>query len=411
VTETAAIDIASFGPEFVVNPYPTYSRLREAGPVQRVVLHGIAGWLVTGHDEVLRMLADPRVANDLRHAGPGVRDAMNLVFANEDGSIPSMVAMDPPDHTRLRRLVNKVFTPRRVEALRPRMEEITAELISTFRARGEADLIDEFAGQLPIMVIMELLGVPIADREDFRRWSRLAATEPEDPAGAVEANQNIVAYLSRMIAAKRARVAAGDPQDDLLTSLIMLRDDEQRLTEEELISMASLLLIAGFETTMNLIGNGMLALMTHPDQLAALRADPSLIDSAIEEFLRYDGPVQIGMFRFATEDIEIGDVTIGKGEMLMLTMTAADRDPARYRDPDTLDIRRDSGGHLAFGHGIHYCLGAPLARLEARVAIPALLDSCPDLSLAVDPADLRWRVSLNVRGVRHLPVRFTSRET
>jgi cytochrome P450 len=310
---------------------------------------------------------------------------------------------DPPDHTRLRRLVTKGFTPRRIDALAPRIQQITDELLDAMLAEPSrrADLVAAFAFPLPMTVICDLLGVPELDRDAFRRWSNemVARTSPEAEARAYE---EMPAYLAELIAAKRAR-----PGDDLLSALIHAADaDGDRLSPEELIGMSVLLLIAGHETTVNLIGNGMRALFSHPDQLTALRADFGLLDGAIEEMLRYDGPVETCTDRLALEDVEIGGVTIPAGSTVLITMADADRDPARFKDPDRFDIRRDARGHIAFGHGLHYCLGAPLARLEGRIAFRTLLERCPDLAQDADEADLPWMPGLLIRGVRRLPVRW-----
>jgi cytochrome P450 len=401
-------DLMSAEPDFAQDPYPTYARLRQSAPICRVVHHGLPGWLVTRYEDVQRLLTDPRVSNDPRHGSAAVRAAAPWAFAGEAlGLSRHILQSDPPDHTRLRRLVGKVFTPRRVAALQPRIEQVTRELLDGFLHRGEAELIDEFAVPLPIIVIMDLLGVPREARHDFREWCRLSAAEPDDPALVFEAFGNIRGYLGRLVGEKRRQAAAGQATADLASALVAVHDEGQRLDDDELVSMIFLLLIAGFETTVDLIGNGTLALLHSPGQLAALRADPSLIDGAIEEFIRFDGPVEMGIWRFATDDIDIGGVTIPRGDVVLIGINAANRDPGHFAAADVLDIRRDASRHLGFGHGIHYCLGAPLARLEGRIAFTALLIGCQDLALAVEPADLEWRRGPNVRGVKHLPVTFT----
>jgi cytochrome P450 len=274
-----------------------------------------------------------------------------------------MLNSDPPDHERLRRLVNKAFTARRVDRLRPRITEITAGLLDDMSTRSEVDLLASFAFPLPITVICELLGVPVADQHDFRTWSATIVSDTATPEVFQAHATAMIRYFIALLAAKRH-----EPADDLLSALISARDDGDRLSENELLSMAFLLLVAGHETTVNLIGNGVLALLLNPAELARLGADPSLIGGAVEELLRYVNPVNNATFRFAAEPVEIGGVRISRGDPVLVALSSANRDPSRFGDPDRLDLGRDSSGHLAFGHGIHYCLGAPLARLEAEIA-------------------------------------------
>jgi cytochrome P450 len=314
-----------------------------------------------------------------------------------------MLNSDPPDHTRLRRLVATAFTMRRVELLRPRVAEITEDLLAGLAGQDEVDLVDAFAFPLPVTVICELLGVPHADRDAFRAWSTTLVSAGEAETLAV-AGRDMAAYLRQLIAAKRAA-----PADDMVSALVQAHEDDgDRLTEAELVAMAFLLLVAGHETTVNLIANGVLALLRHPDQLAALRGDPALLSGAVEEFLRYDGPISHATLRYTVEPVELSGVTIPAGEFVVVSLSSANRDGDRFPDADRLDITRAAGGHLAFGHGIHFCLGAPLARLEGQIAIGRLLDRFPGLSLAVDPDQLRWRNSTLLRGLESLPVRLSS---
>ncbi|MBM9507003.1 cytochrome P450 family protein [Actinacidiphila acididurans] len=389
------VDLTAHAEDFTADPYPFYAALREQGPVHwvRTPYTGDV-WLVVGYAEARAALADPRLRKDWQSVLAGSQDYP--LSAN-------MLDSDPPVHTRLRKLVAREFTARRVEAMRPRVERVTADLLAALPEHGTADLIEEFAFPLPMTVICDLLGVPDLDRARFRRWSQAVvggaagAEEEGDAASAMHA------YLSDLIEDKRC---AG-PADDLLSALIRTRhEDGDRLSAGELIGMAFLLLVAGHETTVNLIGNGLLALFRHPEQLAALRADLSLLDGAVEEMLRYDGPVETATWRFTPAPVEIGGTVIPPHQVVGVVLAAADRDPGRYPQADTFDIRRPPGGHLAFGHGIHYCLGAPLARLEAKVAFAALLTRFPDLSLAVPPRDLRWRPGPLMRGVHTLPVSF-----
>ncbi|MEW2521877.1 cytochrome P450 family protein [Actinacidiphila alni] len=389
------VDLHAAGEDFTADPYPVYARLRERGPVHRVRTPETGEmWLVVGYEEARAALADPRLSKNWLSVMP---DGAELA-----GFASHMLDSDPPRHTRLRKLVAREFTPRRVEALRPRVQAITDGLIDAMLPHGAADLVDALAFPLPMTVICELLGVPDLDREAFRGWSNeiVGPTGPDAEAAAVTA---MTSYLVELIEDKRCTA----PRDDLLSALIRTRDeDDDRLSPEELVGMAFLLLVAGHETTVNLISNGMLALLRHPGQLAALRADPGLLDGAVEEMLRYDGPVETATWRFAGETLEIGGARITAGEPVLIALASGDRDPGRFPEPDTFDIRRRTQGHLAFGHGIHYCLGAPLARLEGRIAVRTLLERCPDLALAAAPTALTWRPGLLIRGVHKLPVTF-----
>ncbi|MEV7571258.1 cytochrome P450 family protein [Streptomyces tanashiensis] len=391
----SVIELGEYGADFTANPYPYYAKLREAGPVHEVRMpDGFQFWLVVGHEEGRAALADPRLAKS-----PSV---IGIRPPEEDIIGVHLLAADAPDHTRLRRLVTAEFTGRRVESLRPRIERLTHELADAMEPAGRADLVDAYAFPLPVTVICELLGVPAEDRETFRAWSNELVT-PTGERGMLDAMEGFGGYLDELVEDKRA---AG-PADDLLSGLIAARaEDGDRLSGPELRAMAYLLLIAGHETTVNLISNTVRNLLTHPEQLAALRADPDLLDGAIEESLRYDGPVETGTFRFTAEPVTIGDTVIPTGQYVLVGIGALDRDPARFPEPDRFDIRRDTKGHLAFGHGIHYCLGAPLARLEGRIALRTLLDRFPRLELDPEAAPWEWLPGLLMRGVRHLPVRW-----
>ncbi|MEV7991877.1 cytochrome P450 [Streptomyces sp. NPDC086077] len=392
-------------PAFVADPFPLYRQLREDGPVRRAVIAGgVHAWLVTRYEDGLAALSDPRLSSDIRDASD--RRLMDqLPEFERESMMSSMLRSDPPDHTRLRRLVSKAFTARRVAELRPRIQEIADRLLDEVVPAGRAELVAEFALPLPVTVISELLGVPVDDRYDFQRWTDdmlLRGEQMPDPVVVNEAWRKMRAYLTHLLDTKRAR-----PEDDLLSALISARDEQQRLSEDELISMTFLLLVAGYITTVNLIGGGIAALLAHPDQLELLRGDPGLLPGAIEEFLRYDGPVSPGIARFAREDVEIAGVSVPRGATVLIASAIADRDPARYADPERLDVARRDIGHLAFGHGIHYCLGAPLARLEGEIAIGAALRRLPDLALAVPPTELTWRPG-GLRGPVGLPVTFTA---
>jgi cytochrome P450 len=355
---------------------------------------GTPVWLVTGYAEARAALTDPR----LRKTMPGWHPEPDSIFGALDRH---MLNSDPPDHERLRRLVNKAFTARRVERLRPRITAITTALIDDMSTRGEVDLLASFAFPLPITVICELLGVPVADQDDFRTWSATIVSDMAGPEVFQAHATAMIGYFMALLADKRH-----EPADDLLSALISARDEGDRLSENELVSMAFLLLVAGHETTVNLIGNGVLALLLNPAELTRLRADRSLIPGAVEELLRYVNPVNNATFRSAAEPVEIGGVRIGRGDPVLVALSSANRDPSRFHEPERLDLGRDSSGHLAFGHGIHYCLGAPLARLEAEIAFSHLLARFGSMQLAVPAESLRWRPSTLIHGLEALPVRL-----
>ncbi|MER7486089.1 cytochrome P450 [Streptomyces sp. NPDC126497] len=394
------VDLAALGESFTRDPYPVYARLRAQGSVHRIRMPegGAEAWLVVGYEAGRAALADPRLSKDWSKASPDLP-----LGAISSG--PHMLRADPPDHTRLRRLVAREFTSRRVEELAPRIRKTTDALLDRMLAApdGRADLVEALSFPLPISVICELLGVPDLDRKSFRTWSNeaLGAADPEVRKAAAA---SMARYMETLVEDKRRR-----PGDDLMSALIHSSDqDGDRLSREELLGMAWLLLVAGHETTVNLISNGALALLTHPEQLAALRADPSLLDNAVEEMLRYEGPLETPTFRFTTEPVSIdGTVIPGGGELVLVALADANRDPARFPAPDDFDITREARGHVAFGHGIHHCLGAPLARLEARIAFRALLDRCADLTLDIHPAAITWRPGMMIHGPLALPVRFT----
>ena len=310
-----------------------------------------------------------------------------------------MLLMDPPDHTRLRKLVSRSFTVRRMAQLRPRVQEIADELLAGLPEQGTVDLMHDYAFQLPVHVICELLGVPAADRDEFGAWSNVLVDDSPEQAK-LESMGKLSGYLAELIERKRS-----EPDEALLSSLTQVaEDDGDRLSAQELVAMATMLLIAGHETTVNLIGNGVLALLTHPAQLARLRADPGLIDSAVEEVLRWDSPVANAPIRFAAEDVVYSGVTIPAGSMVMLGLGAANRDEGWLAEAAEFDLTREAGGGVFFGHGLHFCLGAQLARNEGQVAIGTLVATRPELALAVDPGELRYRQSTLIRGLTSMPV-------
>ncbi|MGH3872156.1 MAG: cytochrome P450 family protein [Pseudonocardiaceae bacterium] len=378
--------------------HAAYAELAAAGPVHRIVLPtGEPAWLITSYDCGRRALHDPRLVKGettqggQHHLPPEVFAAMSRHMLNSN----------PPDHTRLRRLVTAAFTRRRIDQLTPRIQQITDELLDAMDGTAQVDLIDAFAYPLPLTVICELLGVPVADRAQFRTWScAVVAGVLAGPEVFAAACTAVVDYLHELIKAKRT---AG-PTDDLLSALVTVRDGRHQLSEDQLIAMAFLLLVAGHETTVNLIGNGMLTLLTHPEQLTLLRAQPDRLPAAIEELLRFNGPLQVTTFRWTTEPVDIGGVTIPAGEIVIAGLLTANRDPACTIEPDALDITRADNPHLTFGHGIHHCLGAPLARLEGRIALGSLLARFPRLRLAVPADQLTWKSSVLMNGLTALPV-------
>ncbi|GAA2348948.1 cytochrome P450 [Streptomyces kunmingensis] len=391
--ETVDLDeFADGARSFYADPYPVYDALRRRGALHHVRTPGPGPreelWLIVGHEASRAAFTDPRL---VKSPPWGFDDALigrHLLFA------------DPPEHGRLRSLVTREFTPRRVAGLAPRIQKITDELLDDMVPRGSADLIAVLAFPLPLIVICELLGVPDIDRERFRRMStQVVAPTSVDEESSVYVE--LAEFLDALIEDKRA----SDPADDLLSALIRTTaEDGDRLSPDELRAMAFLLLVAGHETTVNLIGNGVRALLSHPEQLAALRADMSLLDGAVEEMLRYDGPVETATHRFAAEPVEIDGRVIPAGAPVLIGIGSADRDPGRFAEPDRFDIRRDARGHMAFGHGIHFCLGAPLARIEGRTAIRSLLTRCPGLTLSDAPN--AWLPGLLMRGTRTLPVHW-----
>ncbi|MCI2420515.1 cytochrome P450 [Saccharopolyspora sp. K220] len=403
-TESLA-ELPVFDAEFVRDLHARFEHIRATTPVQRMVTQqGLPIWVIVRYEEARAALADPRFSKETTRTRevinaklPPDSDRRELVSELAE----HLLNMDPPDHTRLRKLVVKAFTARRVESMRPRVARLTDELLDGMAGKSEVDLLDALAFPLPIRVISELLGVDETRRDEFRTWTNRLLDASDADSGAAQAAAGAMAqYLVELIETKRR-----EPADDLLTALIEATEDEDRLSEAELISMVFLLLVAGHETTVNLIGNGVLALLRNPDQWAALRANPELVTGAVEEMLRFDGPVIHGTFRHTVEPVEVGGVLIPAGEMVWVGLTAANNDPERFPEPDRFDISRDAHGHLAFGHGIHFCLGAQLARLEAQIALRHLVERFPNLSGSGALDDVQWRFSTLIHGLRELPVR------
>lgn len=399
--------MTTWRPDHSNDPHPLFADRNVSEPVRQGVLDGVPVWLVSGYDDVRRLLADPRVSSDVRHAGSAARAVPWLQAGNLHPLLMHMARRDPPEHTRLRRLVTKTFTARRVEALRPRVQQITDRLIADIGPAGRADLITDFALPLPVTVIADLLGVPDLRRTEFLSWAGICAgVEEGDLARREQALVHLTGYLDELIGHKSAQRAAGAGDGTLLDGLIAVREEGDLLSHHELLATAFLLLVAGYETTAALIGNGMLALLRHPDQLAALRADSAKVAAAVEEFLRYDGPVKVTpSLRFTTTEIRVAGTRIPAGEAVLPFLSAADRDPSRFPGPATLDIGRDATGHLGFGHGVHHCLGAPLARLEAQIAFTTLLTRLDGLELG--PGEPSWRHSYALHSLKSLPLTFT----
>jgi cytochrome P450 len=396
-------------PQLLADPYPLYAMLRSNNPVFRLpipVETGAGLWLLTRHADVERVLRDSDHAFSADRQRADVftlyRDRLPVAAIEGPGGAQSMLMKDPPEHTRLRGLVSRAFTPRRIAELAPRIDALAESLVDDLRERGEADLIYDLAEPLPAIVIAELLGVPREDHRTFRGWSsKLIAELPAFGQGSPEAVREtldtLLGYLRDAIAHRRSH-----PADDLLTGLIEARDARDALTEEEMVSTAFLLLLAGHETTTNLIGNGTLALLRNPAELDRLRREPALLDNAIEEMLRFDSPVQATV-RIPTRTATFGDVTVDAGAVVITSLGAANRDPEVHPDPDRLDVAREPIKHLSFGFGTHFCLGASLARLEAKAVFRALLERTERLELASD--ELTYRPNPLLRGLSTLPVR------
>ncbi|MDV9191193.1 cytochrome P450 [Streptomyces sp. SR27] len=397
--------------EFASDPYPAYAWLRAHAPVHRTTLpSGVDAWLVTRYADARQALADQRLSKNPAHhdESPHAKGKTGIPGERKAELMTHLLNIDPPDHTRLRRLVSKAFTPRRVAEFAPRVQELTDRLIDSFVEKGSADLIHEFAFPLPIYAICDLLGVPEEDQDDFRDWAGMMIRHGGGPRGGVARSvKKMRGYLAELIHRKRE-----EPGDDLISGLIKASDHGEHLTENEAAAMAFILLFAGFETTVNLVGNGLYALLRHPEQRERLQAsiaagETGLLETGIEELLRYDGPVEMATWRYATQNLTVGGQEIPAGDPVLVVLAAADRDPERFEGPDVLDLARRDNQHLGYGHGIHYCLGAPLARLEGQTALATLLTRLPDLRLAADPGELRWRGGLIMRGLRTLPVEFS----
>ncbi len=402
-----------FGPAFKANPYPTYAALRAESPFhRRLSTDGKTTiWFVTRYDDVNMLLRDHKRL---------VKSVENTLTPDERAVMPAtppllqllgnhMLNLDPPDHTRLRGLVSKAFTNQVVAQMHDRIQRIAAELLDQAHAKGEMDLIEEFAFPLPIIVIAELLGIPPRDRRRFRNWSNAFVTPSVNLQRSIKKMQkagqvmaDFTGYMRRVFEERRQA-----PRDDLISLLLQAEEDGDKLREEELFSMVILLIVAGHETVVDFIGNGVLALLQHAEQCALLQKEWNHLPTALEEMARYDGPIERATMRFAAEEIPVADgLTIARGDAVSLVLAAANRDPAQFPQPDHFDITRTPNRHLGFGQGIHYCLGAPLARIEGQIAIQQLLQRYPHLHLTVPADQLRWRTIPILRGLHHMPVRW-----
>jgi len=392
----ADVNIASS--EFKADPFPFYARLRSEAPVYQTKLPDRRNaWLVTRYDDVLSALKDHRFAKDKVNARtpPWLPSMFKPLIRN-------MLDVDVPDHTRLRGLVQKVFTVRLIENLRDRVQGLADELLNQAQEKGQMDLVRDYAVPIPTTIIAEMLGVPVKDRHKFHHWSSATISATSSRWGMALALPHGIAflrYIRKLVNARRV-----SPEDDLVTALVRAEEAGDQLSEDELVAMIFLLLVAGHETTVNLIGNGVLALLENPDQMRKLRDNPALVKTAVEELLRYNGPLETATERYARTETTVAGVTIPRGELVLAVLASANRDEQQFKNADRLDLEREPNPHVAFGCGIHYCLGAPLARLEGQIAIGTLLRNVPNLRLAVPSNTLRWRRGLVLRGLESLPI-------
>ncbi|CDR16931.1 cytochrome P450 family protein [Streptomyces iranensis] len=401
---SAEADLLSW--DFIQDPYLTYREMRAGTGPRRLVIKtlstGLHAWLVTEYSDVRRLLADPRLSKAAGGAAPIIAKHSTEDVSGESITSESMLFSDPPQHSRLRRMFSRAFTMRRTQNLRTRIEELTDQLLGSIPTGTEIDLVESVAMAIPIAVIGELLGVPRAAHHDLRRWNRTLTSVDSEPSEKYRAYMASLEYFRNLITEK---MRSHDTADDLINAMIN-PDNEERFDESELLSTIFLMMNAGYETTANLISSSVYALLTHPEQLELLRGDATLIPNAVEEFLRYESPLNLSTLRYTTEPVEIGDTVVPAGEVVFLALCSANRDPDRFAEPDRLDIRRNAATHLAFGHGIHHCVGAPLARLEGEIVLARLLDKFPHWE-AAEPLDrLSWRYTLQFRGLERLPVKL-----
>ncbi|KXZ15045.1 cytochrome [Bacillus nakamurai] len=390
--------------EFNENPFAVLGKYREQDPIHKFELHRFGGafptWLITRYDDCMAFLKDSRITRDVKRVMPKEQIAKLNVSEDIDFVSDHMLAKDPPDHSRLRSLVHQAFTPRMIEQLRAGIELITEELLDDMEKKADPDIIRDFAARLPFIVISELIGIPKEDRAKFQVWTNAMVDTSESGQEATnQALREFKQYIKTFIQEKRT-----NPADDLTTKLIHAEEDGQKLSETELYSMLFLLVVAGLETTVNLLGSGTLALLLHKDQLENVKRQPEMINTAVEELLRYTSPVVMMANRWAVEDFTYKGASIKKGDMIFIGIGSANRDPEYFDDPETLNAARTPNRHISFGFGIHFCLGAPLARMEAAIAFAALLRRFPNIELNIAREDIKWRKNVFLRGLETLPV-------
>lgn len=390
-------------PEFLPDPGPHHDPGRKTGPVRKVDAPSGNVWVVTRFEEAKQVLADRRLSKNLSSL-PGGPETARLPKETRQMMGNHMQNADPPEHTRLRQFVAKGFTTPRMETLRPRVQTIAAELLDRMVEEAEdrtAELLSAFAFPLPLTVLCELLGLPVADRDQLHEWTDTLTGGLSSREDILTTSVALESYLRDIVAGKRR-----EPGDDLISEMLASQAGDNGISDDELLSTLFLLVVSGFETAAHLIGNGTYLLLTHPDQAKLLREDPALIPAAIEEFLRFKSPVETTMRRFTREPVHVGDVTIPAGQIVFVSLGSANRDRARFADADRLDVARSDNQHVAFGHGVHRCIGAPLARLQGQIAFATLLARMPDLTLAVPEGQLAWRPAMLLRGLVDLPVRW-----
>lgn len=396
-----------FSTEFKADPYPFFAQLRATQPVYRTVLADRqAAWLITRYEDVAAVLKDERFVKNRQNARPATQSAKKgWLPSTFDVLQQNMLDLDAPDHTRLRQLVHKAFTPRLIESISQRVQTLADDLLDKVLTdgKGQMDLVASYALPIPLTIICEMLGIPATDQQKFHRWVKgmIAVSTNFDMLRSVPGILMMMRYLRGLVAERRH-----SPQEDLISLLVAVEADSDRLSADEVLAMIFLLIVAGHETTVNLIASGTLALLQFPAQLQKLRENPDLIRSAIEELLRFANPLETATERFTREPVTIAGVTIPRNERVFAVISSANRDEDFFPNADTLDITRENNRHLAFGQGVHYCMGAPLARLEGQIAITTLLQRLPDLKLAVAANTLSWRPGMVVRGLERLPVSF-----
>ncbi|MEC1622893.1 cytochrome P450 family protein [Bacillus mojavensis] len=397
--------------EFHENPFSVLGRFREHAPIHRFELHRFGctypAWLITRYDDCMAFLKDNRITRDVKNVMS--TEQIEMLNVSEDVNFVSdhMLAKDTPDHTRLRSLVHQAFTPRTIENLRISIEQITERLLDEMEKENETDFMASFASPLPFIVISEMMGIPKEDRAQFQIWTNaMVDTSEANRELTNQALREFKDYVGKLIHERRIQ-----PKDDLISKLVHAEEDGQTLSEKELYSMLFLLVVAGLETTVNLIGSGTLALLQHKEELEKLKQHPEMIDTAVEELLRYTSPVVMMANRWAIEDFSYQGHSIKKGDMIFIGIGSANRDPEQFENPETFDITRTPNRHISFGFGIHFCLGAPLARLEGKIAFNALLKRFPQIELSATPEELKWRKNAFLRGLESLPVSLARKDS